>query len=93
MSTTAVDTIRIYCQAKERTQAYEADVAPDLSVNEVIAGLNEAEYLPDLAAGERWRVVHLRTNSDLTPSAKLDASDVKDGDQLEFLRESHGARG
>ena len=91
MTATATDTIRIYCKAKEVTDPYEADVAPDLSISEVTAGLNEANYLPALAAGERWRVVHVRSDSDLTPNAKLDRSDVRDGDQLEFLRDSHGA--
>jgi hypothetical protein len=91
MSTTATETIRIYCQAKEAPDAYEADVVPDLTVTELIAGLNEENYLPALAAGERWRVLHVRTNTDLTPNARLDQSKVADGDQLEFLRDSHGA--
>jgi hypothetical protein len=91
MSATATDTIRIFCQAKEVNDPYEADVAPDLSVNELIAGLNEERYLPSLASGERWRVVHMRSDSDLPPNAKLDRSGVKDGDQLDFIRDSHGA--
>lgn len=91
MSATATDTMRIYCMAKERTAPYEADVVPDLSVTELIAGLNEEEYLPQLAAGERWRVVHSRLERDLPPNARLDQSDVVDGDKLEFLRDTHGA--
>jgi len=91
MSVVATDTIRIYCKAKEVTDPYEAEVAPDLSVNELITGLNEERYLPSLAAGERWRVIHMRTNTDLTPNAKLDVSGVRDGDQIELLRDSHGA--
>ena len=91
MTATATDTIRIYCKAKEVTNPYEADVVPDLAVSELIAGLNEESYLPTLAAGERWRVLHARTNSDLTPNSRLNQSDVRDGDQLEFLRDSHGA--
>jgi hypothetical protein len=84
MTTISTDTITIFCRAKEASDAYEAEVAPDLSVRELVIGLNEDRYLPNLAAGERWRVVHARTNSDLTPSAKLDQSSVKDGDQLEL---------
>jgi hypothetical protein len=91
MTATATDTIRIYCKAKERTAPYEADVVPDLSVTELISGLNEENYLPTLAAGERWRVVHGRTHADLTPNSRLNESDVKDRDQLEFHRDSHGA--
>jgi hypothetical protein len=91
MTATATETIRIYCKAKEVTNPYEADVVPDLAVSELISGLNEERYLPALAAGERWRVLHARTNSDLTPNARLNQSDVRDGDQLEFLRDSHGA--
>lgn len=92
MTATATETIRIYCKAKEATDPYEADVVPDLSIAELITGLNEESYLPALAAGERWRVIHPSSNSDLTPNAKLDQSGVKDGDQLEFLRDSHGAK-
>ena len=62
-----------------------------MTVTEIIGGLNEAHYLPALAGGERWRVLHLRTDSDLTPNTRLDDSGVEDGDQLEFLRDSHGA--
>ena len=83
--------MRIYCKAKECPDVYEADVAPDLAITELIAGLNEDEYLPGLAAGERWRVVHARTDDDLPPSSKLQERGVKDGDQLDFLRDSHGA--
>ena len=93
MSATALDTIRIYCKAKEVTESYEADVAPDLAVTELIAGLNSENYLPALAAGERWHVVHVPTDVELPPNGKLDEHDVKDGDQLEFLREHHGAGG
>jgi hypothetical protein len=93
MTATATDTIRVFCHAKEKQDVYEADVVPDLSVTELIAGLNEAEYLPQLAAGERWRVLHARTDSDLPPNAKLGPSGVEDGDQLELLRDSHGAEG
>jgi hypothetical protein len=85
--------IRIYCKAKECREPYEADVAPDHAITELIAGLNEDEYLPGLAAGERWRVVHARTEEDLPPSAQLHDREVKDGDQLDFLRDSHGAEG
>jgi hypothetical protein len=92
VSTIATDTITIYCKAKEVTDPYEAVVAEDLAISELIAGLNEEGYLPALAAGERWRVLHLRTNSDLPPSARLDQRNVKDGDQLEFMRDSHGAK-
>jgi hypothetical protein len=91
MSTTAADTITIFCKAKEATDPYEADVVPDLAINELIAGLNEESYLPALTAGERWRVIHMRTNSDLPPNARLDQRDIKDGDHLEFIRDSHGA--
>jgi hypothetical protein len=93
MSATATDTIRIYCKAKEVTESYEADVAPDLAVTELIAGLNEDEYLPTLAAGERWHVIHVATDTELAPNAKLDEHGVKDGDHLDFLRASHGAGG
>ncbi len=86
------DTIHIFCKAKEVADPYEADVTPDLSVSELIAGLNEESYLPQLAAGERWRVLHPKTNSDLTPSSRLEQSGVEDGDQIEFIRDSHGAR-
>ncbi len=47
--------------------------------------------MPQLAAGERWRVLHPKTNSDLTPSSRLAQSGVEDGDQIEFIRDSHGA--
>jgi hypothetical protein len=93
MSTTALDTIRIFCKAKEVTESYEADVAPDLAVTELVAGLNGESYLPALAAGERWHVIHVETDAELPPNGKLDEHGVKDGDQLEFLRASHGARG
>lgn len=89
---TETDTIHIFCKAKEAADPYEADVVPDLSVTELITGLNEESYLPQLAAGERWRVLHPRTNSDLTPNARLDQSGVLDGDQIEFIRDSNGAR-
>lgn len=94
MSQTAAetDTIHIFCKAKEVADPYEADVAPDLSVSELIAGLNEESYLPQLAAGERWRVLHPKTNSDLTPSSRLEQNGVEDGDQIEFIRDSHGAQ-
>lgn len=91
MTATAIDTIRIYCKAKERTLPYEADVSPDISVTEIIRGLNEAEYLPALAGGERWLIVHGATGDELPPNARLEDSGVKDGDQLEFLRRTHGA--
>jgi len=91
VTATAVDTIRIYCKAKERTLPYEADVAPDISVREIISGLDDADYLPALAAGERWRIVHARTNDELAANARLNESGVEDGDQLDFLRDSHGA--
>jgi hypothetical protein len=93
MAQTATDTITVFCKAKEVVDPYEAEVVPDLTVTELIAGLNEDNYLPALAAGERWRVVHIRSNSDLTPNSGLEAGGVKDGDQLEFIRDSHGARG
>lgn len=85
------ETIHVFCKAKESADPYEADVATDLSISELIAGLNEENYLPQLAAGERWRVLHPRTNSDLTPSSRLAQSEVEDGDQIEFIRDSHGA--
>lgn len=91
MTATATDTIRVFCKAKEKQDVYEADVVPDLSVTELISGLNEAEYLPSLAAGERWQVLHARTDTNLPPNAKLGPSGVEDGDQLELLRDSHGA--
>jgi hypothetical protein len=91
MSATATDTIRIFCKAKEAADPYEADVSPDLTVSEVIVGLNEEHYLPSLAAGERWRAMHLRTNNDIPPNQKLNVAGVKDGDQIEFMRDSHGA--
>jgi hypothetical protein len=91
MPATALDTIRIYCKAKEMTESYEADVAPDLAVTELIAGLNKERYLPALAAGERWTVVHIETDTEVPPNGRLDEHEVKDGDQLEFLRASHGA--
>ena len=91
MTEIATDTIHVYCHAKEKQDVYEADVVPDLSINELIAGLNEAGYLPQLAAGERWSVLHTRTNSGLPLNAKLGPSGVKDEDQLELLRDSHGA--
>lgn len=90
-TTVTTGTIRVFCHAKETQRVYEADVVPDLSVSELIAGLNEASYLPQLAAGERWRVLHARTDSDLPPNAKLGPSGVEDGDQLELVRDSHGA--
>lgn len=93
MTTTEIDTIRVYCHAKEKQDVYEADVVSDLSVTELIAGLDEAGYLPPLAAGDRWDVLHARTDSHLPPNAKLGPSGVEDGDQLELLRATHGAEG
>ena len=89
--TTATDTMRIFCKAKEAQDPYEAEVAPDISVSELVKGLNDVRYLPALAAGERWSVLHVRSSGSLTPNAKLDESDVEDGDLLEFSRDSHGA--
>lgn len=91
MTATATDTIRIYCNAKEVTGDYEAEVVPDLAVTELIAGLNEDNYLPALAAGERWHVIHTRTENEIPPNATLERHDVKDGDHLAFERASHGA--
>ncbi len=91
MSATALDTIRIYCKTKEQSESYEADVALDLAVTELLAGLNDDRYLPELAAGERWDIVHVPTGTGLPPNGKLDEYDIKDGDQLDFVREHHGA--
>jgi hypothetical protein len=91
MSTTATGTIKIFCRAKEKADSYEAEVVPDVTVAEIITGLEEDDYLPALAAGERWRVVLGRTRTDLPPSVRLDEQGVKDGDQLDFVRDSHGA--
>ncbi len=93
MTATATDTIRIYCKAKEMTENYEADVVPDLAITELIAGLNEDDYLPALAAGERWHVIHVATDEEIPPNATLEQHDVKDGDHLDFVRASHGAGG
>jgi hypothetical protein len=93
MTATATDTIRIYCKAKEVTENYEADVVPDLAITELIAGLNEDDYLPALAAGERWHVIHVSTDEELPPNATLEQHGVKDGDHLDFVRASHGAGG
>jgi glucose/arabinose dehydrogenase len=93
VSTTATDMIKIFCQAKEVQDEYEAEVAPDLTVAELIAGLETESWLPRLAAGERWTVKHNRTGTQLTPNSRLDESGVKDGDQLEFIRATHGAQG
>jgi hypothetical protein len=91
MTATATDTIRIYCKAKEMTETYEADVVPDLAITELIAGLNEDDYLPALAAGERWDVIHVTSGQEIPPNARLEQHDVKDGDHLDFVRASHGA--
>jgi hypothetical protein len=91
MAATALDTIRIYCKAKEVTESYEADVAPDLAVTELVVALNEERYLPALVAGERWTVIHVETDTEVPPNGRLDEHVVKDGDQLAFVRASHGA--
>ena len=91
MTTVAADTIRVFCKAKEVDSTYDATVAADLRVAELIDGLNEASYLPALANGERWNVVHQRSNNELTPNAKLNESGVEDGDQIDFIRATHGA--
>jgi hypothetical protein len=93
MTATATHTIRIYCKAKEVTGDYEADVVPDLAITELIAGLNEDSFLPALAAGERWHVIHVPTSNELPPNATLAQHEVKDGDHLNFERASHGAAG
>jgi hypothetical protein len=91
VSNTATQTLTIYCQAKEKSDPYQADVVPEITVKEVVEGLDAESYLPNLAAGERWRVVHARTDSELTPNVELGRSGVRDGDQLLFTRDSNGA--
>lgn len=91
MTAIATRTLRVYCKAKEAQGVYEADVVPDLSVTELVAGLNEADYLPALASGERWEVVHKQTGDRLAPNHTLAESGVQDGDDLDFTRAMHGA--
>ena len=93
MAATALDTIRIYCKAKESTDSYEADVVPDLAVTELIAGLNEVSYLPALAAGDRWHVLHRAANTEIPPNGKLVDYEVQDGDQLRLRARLTRGRG
>src|SRR4051794_3060299 len=91
VSTTATETITIYCKAKEKNDPYEADVVPEITVKEMIDGLDTEGYLPALASGDRWRVLHARTDSELTPNSELGRSGVRDGAHLVFTRDSNGA--
>jgi hypothetical protein len=85
------DTIRVTCKAKEVQASYEADVPLDISGEEIVAGLNEEEYLPALVANERWVVIHGRSGREIT--ATLKDVGAQDGDQIILDRQTHGARG
>jgi hypothetical protein len=84
------ETIRISCKAKEVQASYEADVPLDINAQEIVTGLNDENYLPSLAANERWIVVHVRSGREVT--ATLKDVDAQDGDQLILDRQTHGAR-
>ena len=88
---TTTTAMRVFCQSKDRADHYDAEVDADITVNEVIEGLTEANYLPALAAGDQWLVFHARTNAKLAANARLDESAVKDGNQLTFVRKTNGA--
>jgi hypothetical protein len=84
-------TINVRCEYKASTDAFEADVVPDIRCNEVIVGLIQDGYLDALRPGERYRVIVRRTDHDLLPSEMLTEAGVVDGDVLDILLESHGA--
>ena len=43
---TTTTAMRVFCQSKDRADHYDAEVDSDITVNEVIEGLTEANYLP-----------------------------------------------
>lgn len=87
----AADTIRVSFKAKELQASYEADTPLDITGEEIVASLDEEEYLPSLVANERWVVIHGRSGTEVT--ATLKDVGAQDGDQIILDRQTHGAAG
>jgi hypothetical protein len=84
-------TMKVMCKYKASTDAFEADVVPDIRCNEVVMGLIQDGYLGALRPGERYGVIVRRTDHDLSPSEMLTEAGVVGGDVLDIFLESHGA--
>jgi hypothetical protein len=87
----APQTIKVRCNYRVRPDTYEADVAPDLRREELVAGLVQAGYLEAAHPGEIYHVTVRRTDRDLAPNEPLDRAGVEDGDELEIVGLTHGA--
>ncbi|WP_445147769.1 EsaB/YukD family protein [Baekduia sp. Peel2402] len=83
--------LRITCHEKGRPDSFEADVADDCTVDEIVAGLIEAEYLTGPTPTDRYTLVNGRTGEALPADGTLLAAGVRDGDVLTVTKTHHGA--
>jgi hypothetical protein len=87
----AEETIRVTCKAKESEKYYDADVPLDITAQEIVQGLSDADYLQALGANERWVVVHSPSGKQV--SGTLADVGAEEGDLLILDRHTHGAGG
>lgn len=83
-------TIRITCHQKGRDARFEADVEPDCTGQEIVAGLVSANYL---VADADYTLFNARTGAEISPSGSLKDFEVRDGDVVSIAKGLNGAGG
>lgn len=88
---TAPKTLRITCHEKGRPDSFDAEVAADCTVAEILRGLVDAEYLPESTGADSFTVVNGRTGMAIPPDGTLASAEVRDGDVLTVTKMVNGA--